>query len=547
MMGSQSISQVYNSDDKCCRICHDDGGREKLVSPCYCSGSVGFVHVSCLKKWLGLNGRTSCELCSYTFPMVKVYPAVWQYFKVPLDQLLLKDILCLFMFIATFIFLCIASVVCFKLMGKMDTEIVFLMLIFSLFGLLFFFFLIVDIIVYRCKDILIWRKENSLTQMALDKTPPPIIRAQAHQAQTSLTCQTQGGMPVFLTPTYSNDPTGSLAANGNGNANINVAHTQLPAGSEFQRVADGDETNDFRSFSEERLLSNENAWTIPQQNGINNITTSVDTRSSKTHRRRVRHRSCGLSLLGHDDLCSAFRVYKPNPNATDIQLPVVQRNVAQVDTNEFFTFPKHVFLCKENARSHKIANNEMNEIDDVESKNTNNIRRGSKTERRMSRHRSRATDKTVGSSTDGQSLVTQGLALLGHDDLCSAFRVYKPNPNASHIQLPVVQRVAAQDDTNEFFTFPKHVFLCKENARSPKIDNNEMNKIADVESKNTNNILSRMVRKGSKSERRMPRHRSRATDKKVGSSTDGQSLVTQGLSLLGQDEWTSAFKVYKPK
>ncbi|XP_059164912.1 uncharacterized protein LOC131947671 [Physella acuta] len=589
-MGSQGTSQVYHSDDKCCRICHDDGGREKLVSPCYCSGSMGFVHVSCLKKWLRLKGRKFCELCSYKFPMVKVYPTGWQYFKILMKTWLLKDILCRYMLLASITLLCIANGMCFEHVGKADTTSVIIMLLVSLLDV-GYICLIVRIVFYRRRHFLIWRNKKGQNRMVFDKTPPPIIRnvqdkihEQAHRAETSRAVQTQEGIPVLLRPGHSRDPTTSLTANGSGNVNINVTHTQLPAGSEFQRVSDGDETDQYFSCPEERLLSNENVWTIPQQNGINNITTTVGSRSSKTHRRRARHRSCGLSLLCHDDLCSAFRVYKPNPNATDIQLPVVQRFAAQDDTDEFFTFHKLVYLCKI-ARSHKISINEMYEITDVKSKNTNNIlsrvvRKGSKTERRMSRHRSRATDKTVGSSTDGhplvtrslsllghddrasptrsispnelnhrtqptnptiepnqrtrplnptsQSLVTRSLSILGHDDLCSAFRVYKPNPNATDIQLPVVQRVAAQDDTAEFFTFPKPFFLCKENACSHKI------------SKNTNN-----VRKVSKTERQMSRHRSR--DKKVGSSTDGQSLVTRAFLILGHDDRTSAFKFYKPK
>lgn len=50
-----------------CRICHEDGRNESLVSPCRCSGSVGLVHVHCLEKWLTSANKNHCEICMFKY------------------------------------------------------------------------------------------------------------------------------------------------------------------------------------------------------------------------------------------------------------------------------------------------------------------------------------------------------------------------------------------------------------------------------------------------------------------------------------------------
>lgn len=54
-----------------CRYCF--GGalgwivKETLISPCWCSGSLAYVHRSCLEKWLTTKKQTTCDLCKYEF------------------------------------------------------------------------------------------------------------------------------------------------------------------------------------------------------------------------------------------------------------------------------------------------------------------------------------------------------------------------------------------------------------------------------------------------------------------------------------------------
>ncbi|KAK3593772.1 hypothetical protein CHS0354_014311 [Potamilus streckersoni] len=55
------------SEGPVCRICHEGDLEEVLVSPCYCAGSVGLLHVSCLQRWLGASNKTTCEICNFEF------------------------------------------------------------------------------------------------------------------------------------------------------------------------------------------------------------------------------------------------------------------------------------------------------------------------------------------------------------------------------------------------------------------------------------------------------------------------------------------------
>ena len=48
-----------------CRICHCSDEMEILISPCLCTGSVKFVHHSCLMNWLQRAVMSKCELCLY--------------------------------------------------------------------------------------------------------------------------------------------------------------------------------------------------------------------------------------------------------------------------------------------------------------------------------------------------------------------------------------------------------------------------------------------------------------------------------------------------
>lgn len=65
---------VCSSSTALCRICHTEceNARDPFVSPCRCSGSLLYVHRSCLVHWLELSTRKMvpsprCELCGYNY------------------------------------------------------------------------------------------------------------------------------------------------------------------------------------------------------------------------------------------------------------------------------------------------------------------------------------------------------------------------------------------------------------------------------------------------------------------------------------------------
>ena len=57
-----------------CRICHGEATEEEpLFYPCKCSGSIKFVHQSCLVEWLAHSQKKHCELCKTAFRFTKLY------------------------------------------------------------------------------------------------------------------------------------------------------------------------------------------------------------------------------------------------------------------------------------------------------------------------------------------------------------------------------------------------------------------------------------------------------------------------------------------
>ncbi|XP_049866232.1 uncharacterized protein LOC126366931 [Pectinophora gossypiella] len=71
-----SRTSCSNSSGDICRICHcESEAHNPLLAPCYCSGSLKFVHQSCLQQWLTASETRSCELCKFNFIMhTKIKP-----------------------------------------------------------------------------------------------------------------------------------------------------------------------------------------------------------------------------------------------------------------------------------------------------------------------------------------------------------------------------------------------------------------------------------------------------------------------------------------
>ncbi|XP_058496449.1 uncharacterized protein marchf1 isoform X1 [Solea solea] len=63
--------QLCSEDsEEVCRICHCEGEDEfPLIMPCRCTGSLSFVHQSCLNQWIKSSDTRCCELCKFDFVM----------------------------------------------------------------------------------------------------------------------------------------------------------------------------------------------------------------------------------------------------------------------------------------------------------------------------------------------------------------------------------------------------------------------------------------------------------------------------------------------
>ncbi|CAO1310169.1 unnamed protein product [Diamesa tonsa] len=62
-------SQTSQTSGDFCRICHENDNINPLLTPCYCSGSLKYVHQQCLQQWLTCSQTNSCELCKFPFIM----------------------------------------------------------------------------------------------------------------------------------------------------------------------------------------------------------------------------------------------------------------------------------------------------------------------------------------------------------------------------------------------------------------------------------------------------------------------------------------------
>ncbi|XP_050301788.1 E3 ubiquitin-protein ligase MARCHF3-like [Anthonomus grandis grandis] len=54
-----------------CRICQTNSATEHLISPCNCKGTLAYIHLTCLERWLNQSGRNFCELCHFRYEAVQ--------------------------------------------------------------------------------------------------------------------------------------------------------------------------------------------------------------------------------------------------------------------------------------------------------------------------------------------------------------------------------------------------------------------------------------------------------------------------------------------
>ncbi|XP_066250344.1 E3 ubiquitin-protein ligase MARCHF3-like [Euwallacea similis] len=66
-----SLVQIPSESFPVCRICQTITSNETPISPCNCKGTLAYIHLSCLEKWLNQSGRNFCELCNFRYESIQ--------------------------------------------------------------------------------------------------------------------------------------------------------------------------------------------------------------------------------------------------------------------------------------------------------------------------------------------------------------------------------------------------------------------------------------------------------------------------------------------
>ncbi|XP_065670083.1 E3 ubiquitin-protein ligase MARCHF8 isoform X5 [Hydra vulgaris] len=78
-----------------CKICHSESTKDDgFISPCLCSGSLLYVHQSCIQKWIKVTGAKNCELCQYHFNIDSTTSPIRKWKRLELSHGERRKILC---------------------------------------------------------------------------------------------------------------------------------------------------------------------------------------------------------------------------------------------------------------------------------------------------------------------------------------------------------------------------------------------------------------------------------------------------------------------
>lgn len=78
-----------------CKICHcGSETNASLIAPCFCSGSLKYVHQECLQRWIKSSDIKRCELCKYPFAMQAKVKPFRQWEKLDMSSLERRKLLC---------------------------------------------------------------------------------------------------------------------------------------------------------------------------------------------------------------------------------------------------------------------------------------------------------------------------------------------------------------------------------------------------------------------------------------------------------------------
>ena len=100
---TKDTEDTRQSTTRSCRICFDDENPDTFVEPCHCKGSMQFVHIKCLEKWISTSGIKICTICKYKYQRkVNYTPSLLKHF----DNETAKHRATLCLFLVIFVLMC---------------------------------------------------------------------------------------------------------------------------------------------------------------------------------------------------------------------------------------------------------------------------------------------------------------------------------------------------------------------------------------------------------------------------------------------------------
>ncbi|CAN7940144.1 unnamed protein product, partial [Ixodes hexagonus] len=81
----QRSSESSRANEPVCRICYrfSDTEQGALVAPCFCKGTIGMAHQSCIERWLRERNTDECNVCQCRFKVLRKPQPLIRFFAEP--------------------------------------------------------------------------------------------------------------------------------------------------------------------------------------------------------------------------------------------------------------------------------------------------------------------------------------------------------------------------------------------------------------------------------------------------------------------------------
>merc|ERR1719378_119010 len=92
---AHSVLSIISNGANICKICHSETEKyDELITPCYCSGSLLYVHQGCVQKWIRATDAKQCELCQYQYKIESTVKPFRQWKAMELSETERRKIWC---------------------------------------------------------------------------------------------------------------------------------------------------------------------------------------------------------------------------------------------------------------------------------------------------------------------------------------------------------------------------------------------------------------------------------------------------------------------